>query len=93
MINGFTTKLKEVDESFLKFEKLETLQINLGNKCNQSCRHCHVDAGPTLSEISKRASGSYYSEKLFSEKTKKILKFLFHYRGSACAAQELKGKK
>ncbi|VFM96048.1 MAG: radical SAM/Cys-rich domain-containing protein [Candidatus Kentron sp. G] len=25
---------------------LETLQINLGYRCNQSCRHCHVGASP-----------------------------------------------
>ena len=26
--------------------KLETLQINIGLKCNLSCKHCHVEAGP-----------------------------------------------
>ncbi|MCG6984633.1 MAG: arsenosugar biosynthesis radical SAM protein ArsS [Thiocapsa sp.] len=25
---------------------LRTLQVNLGYRCNLSCRHCHVDAGP-----------------------------------------------
>ncbi len=29
---------------------LETLQVNLGYKCNQSCVHCHVNAGPTRTE-------------------------------------------
>jgi radical SAM/Cys-rich protein len=29
---------------------LETLQVNLGYKCNQSCVHCHVDAGPARTE-------------------------------------------
>ena len=28
-----------------------TLQINVGLLCNQSCRHCHLDAGPTRHEI------------------------------------------
>ncbi len=28
-----------------------TLQINLGYKCNQSCSHCHVDAGPNREEM------------------------------------------
>ncbi|MEC9205988.1 MAG: arsenosugar biosynthesis radical SAM (seleno)protein ArsS [Pseudomonadota bacterium] len=32
-------------------EKLETLQINLGYKCNQACLHCHVDAGPKRKEM------------------------------------------
>jgi radical SAM/Cys-rich protein len=27
------------------------LQINVGKRCNQSCRHCHVDAGPDRSEV------------------------------------------
>jgi radical SAM/Cys-rich protein len=29
---------------------IETLQVNLGYKCNQSCVHCHVNAGPTRKE-------------------------------------------
>ena len=28
-----------------------TLQVNLGYKCNQSCVHCHVNAGPTRTEM------------------------------------------
>jgi radical SAM/Cys-rich protein len=31
--------------------KLDTLQVNLGYKCNQSCVHCHVNAGPTRTEM------------------------------------------
>ncbi|RME35749.1 MAG: radical SAM/Cys-rich domain protein [Gammaproteobacteria bacterium] len=27
-----------------------TLQVNLGYRCNQACRHCHVDAGPKRTE-------------------------------------------
>jgi len=30
---------------------LETLQVNLGYKCNQSCVHCHVSAGPQRTEM------------------------------------------
>ena len=26
---------------------IDVLQINVGKLCNQTCRHCHVDAGPT----------------------------------------------
>lgn len=29
---------------------IDTLQINLGKVCNQTCRHCHVDAGPDRRE-------------------------------------------
>ncbi|MCW5590745.1 MAG: arsenosugar biosynthesis radical SAM protein ArsS [Burkholderiales bacterium] len=30
--------------------RLETLQVNLGYACNQTCLHCHVNAGPTRTE-------------------------------------------
>lgn len=30
--------------------RLETLQVNLGYRCNQSCVHCHVAAGPNRTE-------------------------------------------
>ncbi len=30
---------------------LEVLQINVGKKCNQTCSHCHVDAGPDRTEM------------------------------------------
>ena len=33
---------------------VETLQVNLGYKCNQSCVHCHVNAGPTRTESMSR---------------------------------------
>ena len=32
-------------------EQVETLQINLGYLCNLSCVHCHVNAGPTRTEL------------------------------------------
>ncbi|TAN84544.1 MAG: radical SAM/Cys-rich domain protein, partial [Gallionella sp.] len=31
--------------------KLDTLQVNLGYQCNQSCLHCHVNAGPNRTEM------------------------------------------
>ncbi len=34
----------------LRRAKLETLQVNVGYRCNQSCFHCHVNAGPTRLE-------------------------------------------
>lgn len=30
---------------------LTTLQVNLGYKCNQTCVHCHVNAGPKRTEM------------------------------------------
>jgi len=31
--------------------RLTTLQVNLGYRCNQSCVHCHVNAGPNRNEM------------------------------------------
>jgi len=31
--------------------RLETLQVNLGYRCNQQCQHCHVNAGPRRKEV------------------------------------------
>ena len=33
---------------------LDILQINVGKRCNQTCRHCHVDAGPDRKEVMPR---------------------------------------
>lgn len=43
--------LKQTDFPAIKRGQLETLQVNLGYLCNQSCLHCHVNAGPNRKEI------------------------------------------
>jgi radical SAM/Cys-rich protein len=35
----------------LRAAAISILQINLGKRCNQACRHCHVDAGPDRREV------------------------------------------
>ena len=35
----------------IKRDNLDTLQINIGYKCNQACSHCHVDASPSRTEM------------------------------------------
>jgi radical SAM/Cys-rich protein len=46
-----TLPLLEVSEfPAIRREGLEILQVNLGYKCNQTCVHCHVNAGPTRTE-------------------------------------------
>ena len=41
-----------MDISFpiIKKEIIETLQINIGYKCNQACQHCHVNSSPLRTE-------------------------------------------
>ena len=43
--------LVQTDFPALRRITLETLQVNLGYKCNQSCVHCHVNAGPNRTEM------------------------------------------
>lgn len=38
---------------------LTTLQINVGKLCNQTCRHCHVDAGPDRREQMARETAEH----------------------------------
>ncbi|MFC6632459.1 arsenosugar biosynthesis radical SAM (seleno)protein ArsS [Microbulbifer taiwanensis] len=35
----------------IRRERIDTLQVNIGYKCNQSCVHCHVNAGPNRTEM------------------------------------------
>jgi hypothetical protein len=39
---------------FLQACSIEVLQINVGKVCNQTCEHCHVDAGPDRREAMTR---------------------------------------
>lgn len=43
--------LKDTDFPRIKRGALTTLQVNLGYRCNQSCVHCHVNAGPNRTEM------------------------------------------
>ncbi|MEO6747934.1 MAG: arsenosugar biosynthesis radical SAM (seleno)protein ArsS [Caldimonas sp.] len=46
--------LVRTDFPALRRSVVETLQVNLGYRCNQSCVHCHVNAGPTRTEQMSR---------------------------------------
>ncbi|MET0014613.1 MAG: arsenosugar biosynthesis radical SAM (seleno)protein ArsS [Sedimenticola sp.] len=45
----FPTTFPEINRA-----QLETLQVNLGYLCNQTCKHCHVNAGPKRTELMDR---------------------------------------
>jgi radical SAM/Cys-rich protein len=49
-MNRFEQKLVEHGLT-LQRTRLQTLQLNVGRKCNQACRHCHVDAAPWRTEM------------------------------------------
>lgn len=47
----FKEKLLSAGLFPLKAIHVDILQVNLGKMCNQTCKHCHVDAGPDRKEI------------------------------------------
>jgi radical SAM/Cys-rich protein len=51
---SFEEALGEVGLWPLRPTPIEILQINVGKRCNQTCRHCHVDAGPDRKEVMPR---------------------------------------
>lgn len=48
--------LLQTDFPAIRRRTLDTLQVNLGYKCNQSCLHCHVNAGPNRTEMMDEAT-------------------------------------
>ncbi len=61
-IHGYNEhKFKDFDSSLqesqlfpLTSTGIEVFQINFGRLCNQACKHCHVEAGPTRTEMIDR---------------------------------------
>ena len=43
--------LEKTEFPAIRRTRLDTLQVNLGYKCNLSCLHCHVNAGPNRTEM------------------------------------------
>lgn len=56
--------LEPTDFPAIHRRRLETLQINIGLKCNQACLHCHVNSNP------------YRKEKMDDETLALVLRFL-----------------
>jgi len=45
------SELTPSDFPMVRRARLDTLQVNLGYRCNQQCRHCHVNARSTRKEV------------------------------------------
>lgn len=43
---AFSQKIREAGFTKLMPTRIEIFQLNIGKLCNQTCAHCHVDAGP-----------------------------------------------
>jgi radical SAM/Cys-rich protein len=50
-MNEFEKQISGVCDKGLYSLKIETLQVNLGLRCNQQCNHCHLEASPNRKEI------------------------------------------
>ena len=48
--------LKKIYFPAIDRARLDTLQVNLGYRCNQTCVHCHVNAGPHRTEMMDAAT-------------------------------------
>jgi radical SAM/Cys-rich protein len=49
-------RLEAIPFPAIRRARLTTLQVNLGYRCNQSCLHCHVNAGPNRTEAMASAT-------------------------------------
>jgi radical SAM/Cys-rich protein len=54
----FAEKLNETGLFPLRAAEVTTLQVNVGKRCNQACKHCHVDAGPNRTEEMTRETAA-----------------------------------
>ena len=50
--------IRHSDFPSIRRRAFATLQVNLGYLCNQSCVHCHVDAGPKRTEMMTRETAA-----------------------------------
>ena len=53
--------------------------IAIQNKLKIGAMATYIAPYPTLGEVNKRAAGSFYTEKLFSERTRRIVRFLLRF--------------
>lgn len=60
----FSVCVKRSGIEKLTSRKVEIFQINMGKMCNQTCKHCHVDAGPDRKEIMTRETMQMCLDKL-----------------------------
>lgn len=47
----FEDKIINIQSEPLRTSGINVLQVNLGYRCNMSCKHCHVQAGPERDEV------------------------------------------
>jgi radical SAM/Cys-rich protein len=63
-VPDFDEMLERHELGRLETERIEVLQVNVGKLCNQTCAHCHVDAGPDRKENMTRQTAEMVVELL-----------------------------
>lgn len=53
-MDGFPEALQAIGQLPIQARAIDTLQVNLGYRCNLACTHCHVQAGPLRTEMMAR---------------------------------------
>jgi radical SAM/Cys-rich protein len=51
LARSFGEAVSQAGHQPLRTTGVSVLQMNVGRRCNQACRHCHVDAGPDRTEV------------------------------------------
>ncbi len=54
LVNKFIQLLEKIGRLPICAQTIDTLQVNLGYRCNLACKHCHVQAGPNRTEMMSR---------------------------------------
>ena len=63
-VPNFDDVLREHQLPLLEADEIQVLQVNVGKLCNQTCVHCHVDAGPDRREVMTRETAEHVIELL-----------------------------
>lgn len=50
-MNAFEERLVRAGMGPLRCQHIDTIQVNVGRRCNQACAHCHQEAGPDREEL------------------------------------------
>ena len=50
-LRSFADAASSANHQPLRAQSIDVLQVNVGKRCNQTCAHCHVDAGPERKEV------------------------------------------
>lgn len=71
-LTTFKKKIEAVGHYPLRPSRIEIFQVNVGYMCNQTCKHCHVDAGPDRQEIMQRETMQQCLDMLAKTKIKTL---------------------